>query len=358
MVTKAQPKNIVFLSFFLLTFILALIVVWPFLTTIFAGAVIAYMFYPLYSKLKKYIQNDSARAAIVTLVIILTFTIPLLFAVTTIYKDANAFIVTARQKIGGNIFNVECAENENTKDESYGCRINELFEGLADKPMIRDKLQSSVAAIPNKLLGTLSDFIVSIPKLALRIFILFFIVFYLLKDGKRLYYYIWDIMPFHIEFKTHLIKQTKDVIYATVYGNLLIALMQGILAAIAYLILGSVSSPIFWGLITAFAALLPYVGSAIVWLPISVMQILTGHLQNDNTLMTKGFILLAYGALVISTIDNVLKPKVIGERGNMHPISILLGVLGGLTIFGFIGIVLGPLIIAIFISFLRVYSEE
>jgi predicted PurR-regulated permease PerM len=141
------------------------------------------------------------------------------------------------------------------------------------------------------------------------------------------------------------------------YGNITIAIMQGILGAIGFMIFG-VPSPILWGFVMVLFALIPYFGTAVVWLPAALNLIFSGYLQNNSSLTTRGIFLIVYGVLVISSIDNILKPKLIGAKANVHPILVLIGVLGGLSLFGFVGLFLGPMMLALLMTFIDIYEEE
>ena len=105
-------------------------------------------------------------------------------------------------------------------------------------------------------------------------------------------------------------------------------------------------------------ALIPYFGTAIIWLPAALNFIFIGYLQNDNSSTIRGIVLIIYGIFVISSIDNILKPKMIGAKAKVHPILVLLGVLGGLSLFGFIGLILGPIMLALLMTFVDIYEEE
>ena len=154
-----------------------------------------------------------------------------------------------------------------------------------------------------------------------------------------------------------MLDKFSEVTSAVLYGNISTALMQGILGGLGFWIIG-MSSPILWGFVMMLFALVPYFGTAIVWLPAALNLIFIGYLQNDNSSTIRGIILVAYGILVISSIDNILKPRLIGAKGKVHPVLVLLGVLGGLSLFGFIGLILGPVMLALLMTFVGIYEEE
>jgi predicted PurR-regulated permease PerM len=166
-----------------------------------------------------------------------------------------------------------------------------------------------------------------------------------------------NALPMSKAHSEKMIKQFNDIISATIYGAIVIAIIQGILAGIGYFIFG-VSSPLVFGLLTLISAFIPFVGAALVWFPVSVSMFVSGFLVGDNAVMMKAGGLFLFCALVVSTIDNFLRPKLVGEKAKVHPLVILLGVFGGLAFFGFVGIIIGPLILTLFMASLKIYQQE
>jgi predicted PurR-regulated permease PerM len=147
-----------------------------------------------------------------------------------------------------------------------------------------------------------------------------------------------------------IIRKFRDVSFATFYGSLLTAVVQGCAAALLFWILG-IASPLFWGAIVSFVSLVPIVGAFLVWIPMSAYLFLSGNTAS-------AIVLLVGGGVVVSSIDNVLKPIIIRGRTDMHPLLVFLSVLGGMQVFGFLGVLLGPLVVAFFVSFLNFYRLE
>jgi predicted PurR-regulated permease PerM len=139
------------------------------------------------------------------------------------------------------------------------------------------------------------------------------------------------------------------VINASVYGVVFIAMVQGVLGGLAFWVLG-LPSPILWGVVMAFVCMIPVAGSFLVWLPASVFLGLTGH-------WTRATLLALWGLLVISTIDNFLRPKLIRGRTRLHELFVFFAVLGGLQVFGLLGIVLGPVVLAIALALLDIFRH-
>jgi predicted PurR-regulated permease PerM len=160
-----------------------------------------------------------------------------------------------------------------------------------------------------------------------------------------------------LHHQKQVMQQLDEVSFAIIYGSLLIALIQGGIGAIGFYFFG-ISSPLTWGIIMSIFALIPFIGTAIVWLPMSLILVVQGITTSSSSTMLKGVGLLLYGALIISTIDNILKPHIIGKRAKIHPVLVLLGVLGGLAFFGFIGFIVGPLILAVVATVIEIYEKE
>ena len=343
---------------------LAFYITKPFLTSIVAGAIIAYLSYPLYERALKHIKNKTAAAALISIVIVLLITIPLISVLGLVTKEAyNTYTTLSGQNLGSNFVTVACREQDSlsckvVKSAAHMLPENEAIKSFASPEAKLDYyFQIVVKKITEIIISNFSQLLVSLPSIILNFFIMMFIVYYLLKDGEYISIKIKNILPLKDLHKQQVIEKFHDLTYGTFYGNILVAIAQGFLAGAGFYILG-VHSPILWGFVTIFFALIPYFGTAVIWLPAALNLILIGYLQNDSSITIHGIILLAYGALVISTIDNLIKPKLISRKSHLHPVLILLGVLGGLSFFGFIGIILGPFILAMLVIFMDIYEKE
>jgi len=171
----------------------------------------------------------------------------------------------------------------------------------------------------------------------------------LLRDGARLVQWLSEVPAWGTGRAGALVERIRETVDASVYGVLTIALIQGALGTVIFLILG-VPSAILWGVLMTVSAILPMVGPSLVWIPIAVVLAATGH-------PTKAAILVGWGALIIGTIDNFLRPSLIGSRAKLHDLVVFFAVLGGLKMFGLIGFVLGPVIVAVGIGLLDAFRE-
>jgi predicted PurR-regulated permease PerM len=352
------PKDGVFKYFFMVLFLaIAALAFWvakPFVNALLTSAVVAYVFLPVYRWLNKRVPSKNLCAALVSAFIIVLFIAPLFFIVEYSAPDARYVYVRAKQRIlTGDFLDVSCPPGKDT----FMCRMSNGIQDLVREPSIRSYLDTFTSKGTNFIIDKISDVVLSLPFIILNLFVTFFTVFYLLRDGGKLVDHIKNLLPIRQTHREHIFKKLKDAAHAVVYGSLLIAVIQGAVGGIGFWLFG-VSSPLLWGILMALFALVPFVGTAVIWLPAALIMIAAGSSEANPAIVWKGIALLVYGFFVISGIDNVLKPSLIGDRADVHPVLILIGVLGGITVFGVAGFIIGPLVLALFKVFLDIYKRE
>ena len=335
--------------------LLAFYIAKPFLPALLTGAFIAYLSYPLYEKTQLYIKNKSWAAFIVTIFIVLIFTVPFIFVMSLAFKEAQyytVYLTTNENHIGTNFLKIVC------KDEQWAlCKATRSVLGLLPRNDPDYYIDAVVQKISAFVIENVQTFITSLLSIIFDFFIMVFVVYYLFKDGHSIYLRVKQILPVKDSHKEHILNRFRDITSGVFYGNILTSAIQGILGSLGFLLLG-IPSPFLWGLVMGLFAFVPYIGTAIVWLPAALNLIFTGYIENNNLPVINGVILLAYGIFVLSVIDHFLKPKLIGDRAEIHPILVLIGVLGGLNLFGLIGLILGPVILALVVTFVDIYEEE
>ena len=353
MVTKKEYTKYFFLLLFLLVIYLSWIVVKPFIGAILSGTVLAYVFYPLYKWLKKRIKHENLAALIIALFIIVAAVLPVVFLFQSTAEEAQYLYIRAKQKVvSGNILGLTCEGQTN-----LACRVQNSVQSLIGNPQVNLYLQDTIGKGTTFILGRVSDFLLSLPVVALNIFVAFFIMFYLFKQGDLLMQRVKSWMPLTKYHQDHIFKALKEIMFAVVYGSVIVAIIQGVLGGLGFLIFG-VASPIAWGLIMIIFAFVPFLGTAFVWGPAAIALIIIGLAENNTLTLWRGIGLFLWGVLIVGTSDNLLKPYIIGERAQIHPVLVLLGVLGGLVVFGFIGLLIGPIILALFMTFIHLYERE
>lgn len=183
----------------------------------------------------------------------------------------------------------------------------------------------------------------------INFFIFFFALFYLLRDGETLKSSVLQLSPLGSNENTIILERLEIAINSVINGNISIALIQGVLTALGFTLFG-IPNGILWGTVAAFGSLIPNVGTALVFVPAVLFLFFTG-----DTFTAVG--LLLWGVLIVGLIDNLLKPILIGNKMHLHPIFILLSVLGGIAFFGPAGVFLGPLAVSFFFTLLSIYSD-
>lgn len=327
-----------FLTCFIILTALSIYLVHSLLIPIMASILLTYIFYPVYRFIIKYIRSTVISSILTSIIILFIIVIPIFFAANTVINESVDFFHKARtlnvEQITGQI-----SEYIGIGEDLFGQNIDINF-------YFRDILNKVTIALAQQT----SDFIFSLPEKILGVFVMVFIMFYLFIDGRDLIMKLEEELPLKRSYKREIFERFGNIIYATIYGVVVTGVAQGAVGALGLWIFGF-SSPLLWGIVMMILSILPFVGAYIVWLPAAIFKIFQGELFN-------GFGLLLYGILVVSTIDNIIKPKIIGRRGKIHPVLVLLGVFGGINVFGLLGVMLGPLILAIFTAFIEIYLTE
>jgi predicted PurR-regulated permease PerM len=210
---------------------------------------------------------------------------------------------------------------------------------------IGEKLREQAGPIAQQSMGLVSGFGGGLVDLGLLIFSLFF----LLRDGRAFVERIVWLAPIDRERSWSLVKNARDTIFATVYGNVGVAIAQGILVGLAFAV-ADLPSPVFWGVIAGFLSIAPLIGAAVVWAPAGIILLVQGEVLS-------GVLMLAFGAGVISTVDNYLRAFIIGGAVELHSLAVFLSVLGGIALFGAAGVFLGPVTFVVAVSVIEMARE-
>jgi predicted PurR-regulated permease PerM len=187
-------------------------------------------------------------------------------------------------------------------------------------------------------------------KAVLYFFLMMFTLYYFFKDGPAITGTLRRLMPLTPAQITLTFNQLRDVIQATMYGGVAVAIIQGILGGILFAAVG-IPSVFFWGAIMAFMSILPIVGAFVIYIPAGIILMLSGSFWS-------GLIVIVIGSLVISQVDSVLRPFLIAGRASMHPLLLFFAIMGGIALFGLLGVVLGPMIAAIFMTLIKIFEYK
>ncbi len=344
-----NPKNEkrAFIYLLLLLFIALLFLFKPFLMPIILATVLAVLFYPLYSAMLKITRNKPYLASFLSTFCMIAF----LFVPATLM----ASLVT-HQLIGmvGSITNFIEKEELLKQVDQWNVHFQNLLLQIEQTFQIRVNLRGMATNAVKNLAYYVYQYSPSVVtqtfSFFLQSFIMLVLVFFLFVEGKKLYREFILISPLKDEHENELAAEMKGMIYGVVYGSFVTALVQGCLATIAFYFL-NIPGFLVWGALTFLLAFVPFVGAAGVWIPATLIFFLTGNTQS-------AIILAIYGTLLISGVDNILKPILIRGRSSLHPVILFLAILGGLKWVGPLGILLGPVLVAVFLAALKIYKKD
>jgi len=284
-----------------------------------------------------------------TILVILVFALPVIFIGNILVKETYSTYLMISQKI--ELSKLSTENNELAK------LVPEKLRDIIFSRKSMGYFDSGAANIANSIISTSSGILFSLPSLLLNIFFYFFVVFFAFRDGERIFIDTVELIPIKDEYKASIVIQLMGTLKAVIYGSILTAVIQGALGALGFYIFG-LKTPILWGLAMALFTFIPFIGTAIVWFPASLYLLYDGLWNTATPFSLKGVFFFIYCFIFVASIDNILKPKLIGDKAKIHPLLIFLGVFGGLMTLGLIGVFVGPILVGILISFIEIYRKE
>jgi len=334
---QSDAKKYVILALVLVIVALSFFLIRPFIV------------YPVYRDLSKNSKRPSWIAISLISVFLILFFIAGIFLIRSLTSETYITYITIKQKLlSGELFPTACVK-------SFFCDISQSINAFLFDPVVRAKMQEFGIALQNKVVNYGQSFLLNLPRKFIDIGIFCVLLFYFIRDGEKIVTEIKKLLPLEERHQNHLFTKTKNIVYGILYGQFLTAIIQGFLGAIIFYLMG-INGAIFWGSMIALFGILP-IGTSLIWFPAGLLMIYDGILTSNNVVVTKGIILLILGILIVTFIDNLLKYYWMGTKAKAHTAIILLGVVGGLFLFGFIGIFIGPLILTLLMTVFEFYAE-
>lgn len=313
----------------------------PFMSPLAWATVLSIVFYPLYVFIKRYLTWRSS-AAVATLIIILVIILGpfsyVSFLLVSEVKDMVGYIDR------GELDKIKVVL-EHPRAEWLVERATAVL-GVQSEDL-GDILVQNISSIGNQLIKQVTSGAKNALVVIMNFIIMSVSIFFLLRDGPRFISRVYSYLPFSDEQKERLERQIKGIVVSTLYGGVVVALVQGTIGATAFYFLG-IKSPMIWGSAIFVMSFIPVLGTFSIWGPAVVYQFMVG---NTGT----GFALAIIGTFGISMVDNILKPLIISGRTKMPTLLIIFSVLGGIKLFGLVGLIAGPLVLAMFITVLDVF---
>jgi predicted PurR-regulated permease PerM len=312
----------------------------PFLVPLAWSAVLAIFFYPLYQKLLRKLKPTPA-AAISALAVTFLLIVPallVLFLTTKQAVEAGAKAQVALQ-----------APDKALPTHVLDWLKNQLPDSMQDADL-SDPVKRGAERLAGYLAAKLGGLVRNLFRFFLDLFVLIFALFFMFRDGDEVVRGVRHLMPFDASIQEDMMRESRELIFASVAVGLLIAAVQGALGGLAFTLAG-IGTSLFWGVLMAFFSLVPVVGSALIWVPTALWLAFTGHIG-------KGLIVAVICGGVAGVADNLIRPLLLRNRTHLNELLLFISVLGGIEVFGLLGIVAGPTIVAAAMGVFRVYMDH
>ena len=346
---RKQVFSWFFIAIFLLLIYLFYQILSPFILALFLVPIITFTLYPLHKRLTKLLRNrKSISALIMTVVATFLVILPLVFISATVAVD----MFDIYQGLSDN---VEVSELKSKLEKLKGLIPVAILDELEKRLQVGELNIHQMAV---KGLGSVSGYVINevqsaatnLTGLLINFGMMIFALFFFFRDGDSMLERVKSLIPMKDEQKDEIFRKFYDTLNAVIVGVMVTAAIQGVLQGLFFWILG-ISYSVLGGVLTFIFALIPIAGAVIVWLPVGLYLVFTGSIYT-------GIAVLVFGGLVVSSVDNFLKPVMIGGRVKLSTLFLVLTIFGSLSVFGITGIIIGPILLAIFMSFIDIYKSE
>lgn len=305
----------------------------PFLQPVLAAGLLAYLVRPVNNRFLRRLGPTGATVVTILLTAIVIL-VPLLLLLSVAAEQAISIVQGAEFP--------DAAAVESTFQGWAGTNV--------DLSTLAESLSSAVRTGLQGLLGSIITIVGGLPAFVIGAVIFLFTFFYLLRDGDRLIAWLRTAIPLEPEVMDELIARTDDLLWAAVIGNVIVAGVQAILTVAAFIVIGF-GDIVFWGVLTFVLSLLPVIGASIVWIPAVLYLFIVGDIP-------AAIGLLLYGTFVISGSDNFIRPLAMQRGANLNPGLLVLSIFGGVVVFGFLGLFVGPVLVGLSIAIVDLLVEE
>ena len=315
-------------------FILAFIIIKPVVYAIIYGILLAYILYPVYKFILRKVKSENFSAFLLCFALFII--IALLFTV---------LVGSLLNQVVNLYFSFQQYDLETIVKESVP-----FVSSSQTAEKIADTIESSAAKFLGKFISGLGNFILDLPAILLQILVFFIILFYALRDGEKAYNYLKSLSPFKKEIQEKFFQHFKDITSSVIIGQIVVGIIQGIIAGTGYFIFG-VPNALLLTILTIAIGVIPIIGPWFVWIPVDIYLFVIGRTG-------AGIGLLIFGLFLINWVDTIVRPLIVSKRTQINSAIVLIGMIGGLFVFGLIGLIIGPLILAYILLVLELYRKQ
>jgi predicted PurR-regulated permease PerM len=311
----------------------------PFVGVLLWAIVLVVVFYPAHRRLQAWVGSPGTAAACSTLLVIVTILLPVVGVTFAVGRELRGAVEHFQGGLG-RVLDIPAIQPLIRWLERY---VD--VDAWRSTDYVAGHLQAWSAAIAGPTLMFVGGLVSALVQMLLVVFTMF----YFFRDADSLRHAVYDVVPLEYEQSHDIVLRTREVIGATIYGVLAISVIQATLGFLIFLLLG-LPSPLLWGVVMFLMSMIPMAGAFVVWVPAALYLLLTGS-------YVKALVLAAWGVMVIGSIDNFLSPRLVGRRARLHELLIFFSVLGGLQVFGVLGLVLGPVLAAVTLALIEVVRQ-
>ncbi|MEM0465239.1 MAG: AI-2E family transporter [Candidatus Pacearchaeota archaeon] len=335
MIEKEHFKDLITYTLIISLVILAVIIIKPIILAIIYGLLLAYICYPIFKFIRKFLKNELISAFIVCFILFTIIALIITLIIGTLLDQLINFYFLL-------------------KSENLSSTLSKIVSFFPLPPEVStpfiDNIRSSISNLLFNLLNNFNKFLLDIPSLALKFLVFLFVFFFALKDGEKAIDYLKSISPFKKDVEERFLKRFKNITNSVLLGQILVGVVQGLTAGIGYFVFG-IDNALLFTIITILVSIIPLIGPWLVWVPINVFLFASGKIE-----IAIGF--LIYNLFLTSLIDNLIRPFIVSKRTDLNIAVIVIGMVGGIFVFGIAGLVIGPLVLAYVLLMLEIYKKR
>lgn len=331
--TERDTKRFVLLFLVALLAVLAFFIVRPVLLSVVAGLILAYVFFPVYKRINRFVKYKTLSAAIVSIFVLAIVLLPIWFLTPLVIQQ---------------MFQVF----QLTQSIDVPSLLSKLLPGVAEQTRVQISIMidTALSNLTSSVLNALVEYVVNFAVIALHIFLVSFVFFFTLRDEQKLREFVSGLSPLNKTQEEKLVKQFKDMTDSIVNGQIVAGILQGVLAGLAFLVFG-VPNALVLTILCIVMGVIPILGPGVVYLPVAIFLYINGS-------PAAATIFLVYNVVIVSSVDNLIRAHLISKKTQLSQALVVIGMIGGLFVLGILGLILGPLIIGYFITFLKAYKEK
>ncbi|MDQ3625010.1 MAG: AI-2E family transporter [Verrucomicrobiota bacterium] len=319
-----------------LLLLLCWLLVQPFLGPIAWALALAIVAHPLHDWIARRVANPSLAAGLAAFAVAVVIIAPAIFVGHNMVQEAAGGVKTIQAGLEGGKWREQLARSP----------LGGAISAIEQQVNLGDQLQGMTAELGKRISTVVTGSVWAIVELLLTLFVLFF----LFRDRRKALGRLRSLVPLSDREADEVFKRVADTIYATIYGTLVVAAVQGTLGGLMFWWLG-LPAPILWGAVMALLAIVPVLGAFVIWVPAAIFLAASGQ-------WAKAAILTGWGGIVIALVDNLLYPILVGKRLRLHTVPVFFAIVGGLALFGAAGLILGPVVLALTDAILDIWRRR